>query len=251
MLGGLLPRRFWRSLQPAQPSRPRRLLVYWLAASLLTFAAAAVHAGQSLYVAARDNETIRAMTSFGIRRGLATPSDYLPTLQAQVQQFGGIQGLVDELKPPTRSRRFMLGWYRTYNAAFVVRTAVVFALWPWLTFATLMIFQVSMRRAKVRPVHVLRCTIYCCDAGPWLVPLGLFAYVLLSGRVLPPLGLGMPLGAHGMMLAVLALPLYTTCRLWAAYRFYLRFDHPLATAVASQVIVPLFLFTAAGLLSSL
>src|SRR3954447_11621018 len=29
-LGGLRPRRFWAQLHPAQPSRSRRLLVYWL-----------------------------------------------------------------------------------------------------------------------------------------------------------------------------------------------------------------------------
>src|SRR3954462_7960402 len=29
-LGSLRPRRFWAQLHPAQPSRPRRLVVYWL-----------------------------------------------------------------------------------------------------------------------------------------------------------------------------------------------------------------------------
>jgi hypothetical protein len=33
--GGLLPARFWSSLKPSQPSRPRRLVVYWLVTSLL------------------------------------------------------------------------------------------------------------------------------------------------------------------------------------------------------------------------
>src|SRR5437867_9803555 len=30
LLGGLRPRRFWSSLLPVQPSRPRRLLMYWV-----------------------------------------------------------------------------------------------------------------------------------------------------------------------------------------------------------------------------
>ena len=35
MLGGLRPRRFWSSLKPSQPSRPRRVVLYWLIATLL------------------------------------------------------------------------------------------------------------------------------------------------------------------------------------------------------------------------
>src|SRR5215213_6018623 len=30
LLGGLRPGRFWRTLFPTQPSRPRRLILYWL-----------------------------------------------------------------------------------------------------------------------------------------------------------------------------------------------------------------------------
>ena len=35
LLGGVLPRRFWRSLRPSQPSAPRRLVLYWVLATLL------------------------------------------------------------------------------------------------------------------------------------------------------------------------------------------------------------------------
>src|SRR5688572_1004938 len=35
MAGGLRPARFWSSLKPSQPSRPGRLVLYWLIASLL------------------------------------------------------------------------------------------------------------------------------------------------------------------------------------------------------------------------
>jgi len=51
--------------------------------------------------------------------------------------------------------------------------------WPWLTFAALMIFQASMRRAKVQRSHVLRCVIYSADLSIW--------YVLLSGLVMSAL----------------------------------------------------------------
>jgi hypothetical protein len=34
-VGILLPRRFWQTLQPVQPSRPRRLILYWVLTTLL------------------------------------------------------------------------------------------------------------------------------------------------------------------------------------------------------------------------
>src|SRR3954468_19436061 len=35
MIGGITPRRFWRDLHPAQPSRPKRLVLYWMVTLLL------------------------------------------------------------------------------------------------------------------------------------------------------------------------------------------------------------------------
>ena len=40
----LLPRRFWRTLFPTQPSFPRRLLLYWLLVAAIATAQAAVSA---------------------------------------------------------------------------------------------------------------------------------------------------------------------------------------------------------------
>jgi len=42
-LGGLRPWRFWRSLNPVQPSSPRRLIVYWGVYSLILLPAAVAH----------------------------------------------------------------------------------------------------------------------------------------------------------------------------------------------------------------
>src|SRR5689334_1067676 len=39
LLGGMRPRRFWTTLRPAQPSRPRRLVKYWLIYSVSILAA--------------------------------------------------------------------------------------------------------------------------------------------------------------------------------------------------------------------
>jgi hypothetical protein len=248
LAGGLLPRRFWRGLQPAQPSRPKRLLAYWLLASLLTFGAVFIQAAQSVYVAASVNQSLRAAMLFGIQRNLATPSAARADLQGRVDRAGGAQALVDETHPPTWGARFFAGWYRYYPVRDALQAPLVFAIWPWLTFATLMIFATSMRRAKVRPVHVLRCAVYCCDAGVWIVPLALL--VFFASAAPSALARHMPLPTDGLILATFVLPFYTTYRLAAAYRLYLRFDHPFATAAASQVIAPLVALAALKLLAS-
>jgi hypothetical protein len=112
---------------------------------------------------------------------------------------------------------------------------------PWLTLATLMIFRASMRRAKVKASHVLRCSIYSCDAGVVLVPVA----GLLASRsayfLVPALG---GAGIDWRMMAAMIFAAYTGYRLAAAYSLYMRFDRPAATALASQAIVLLFVVAA-------
>ena len=38
LLGGLRPGRFWRTLFPTQPSRPQRLVLYWIIVAMTMFA---------------------------------------------------------------------------------------------------------------------------------------------------------------------------------------------------------------------
>jgi hypothetical protein len=107
-----------------------------------------------------------------------------------------------------------------------------------------MIFRASMRRAKVRPVHVLRCTVYCCDCGIWLL--------LVLAVVLPTVGEESDFSwwnrtTATTLLAAAAIALLTFYRLARAYRLYLKFDHPWATAAASQII--LLLLTAVVLVN--
>ena len=52
------------------------------------------------------------------------------------------------------------------NAAFWA--LVVCSLWTWMTLLAFQVFRISMRRARVKPVHVLRCVVYSFDIGAWL-----------------------------------------------------------------------------------
>jgi hypothetical protein len=242
MLGNIMPRRFWRGLQPAQPSRVRRLLVYWLVVALLPLFTWLGHAGWSFYSAAKENNRRRAVAVPSMINFLKTPSAYQDRLQAQVDAAGGVQAFVDANVPPTRSRPFVQKWYGEYSRTCPLDPLLplAFAAWPWLTFAALMVFAASMRRAKVRPSHVLRCAVYCGDVGAWLIPLAMGLYLLLV-KPGTPLARDWTAGAVSGVLAAAVLPLLTAYRLAAAYRLYLRFDHPRATAAAAQLIVWLVL----------
>ncbi|MFQ5502553.1 MAG: hypothetical protein ACE5EQ_09675 [Phycisphaerae bacterium] len=177
--------------------------------------------------------------------------------------------------------------------------------WPFATFLTLMIFQASMRRAKIKTVHVLRCVIYSADVLVWLIAailifkvaqfafeffdtpieigkhvlffswilvlinrgfmglisqkirtIGFLAYLLPVLRMLAWLGFALVLDAwfehrwysgNGFIMVhrAFSIPviavffLIGVYRLIIAYRLYLQFDRPIATVLASQMIVAL------------
>ena len=252
LVGGFLPRRFWRSLRPSQPSAPRRLVLYWVLATLLVLLMPAVDAVRIFRADAAEHEDRRRRVLLGMQRAIATSTGMnMQMLQQELARAGGLQGWVDERYPPAMSWRFVSGWLFGGRAGDwsrhmpgqwptlkrMLHVPLIYAAWPWLTFVTLMIFRASMRRAKVKTVHVLRCTLYSCDAGVLLVPLG----GLLGGSVayayLPALG---GIGIDYRMVAALLFAGYTSYRLAAAYALYMRFDRPAATALASQGIVLLF-----------
>jgi hypothetical protein len=127
----------------------------------------------------------------------------------------------------------------------LIPCAAASILWPWLTFAALLIYRMSMRQARIRPAHVLRCTIYSADAalvvGPAL--LGVQFFTDPWGNVAFPGGWSawnFVLNPE-TLLVLLAVVLLLTYRLAIAYRRYLRFPHAIAAVLASQVMVSLAL----------
>jgi hypothetical protein len=238
MFAGLRPRKFWSSLKPSQPSRPGRLVLYWLiASSLLPLG----------YVAAVARTAAARVPDY--RRGRAAAVAYAISNAQWVPPGRTVPEWVDEHYPEPLSVAYVETIYRReYAGRFDLhqQVAVLYLLWPWLTLGVLMIFRVSMRKAKVKTVHVLRCVLYCCDAGLWLGA----GVVLASPWLMSELDLGRHLGYRVEAVAAPLLAAVTAWRLAAAYRHYLGFDHPVATAIASQVAVTLgvgvFLYAGAG-----
>jgi hypothetical protein len=115
-----------------------------------------------------------------------------------------------------------------------------------------MVFRISMRRARIRPVHVLRCVLYGGDVLLWvaLVAVPAVAWQAYTFAVTPGGGFGRPYWPAQYFLPAprdgAELALYLACaagvalfarRLVTSYRHYLRFDRPAATVLASQAIV--------------
>ena len=225
----------WSSLRPSQPSRPGRLLAYWLVASLLVPLGYAGVFARTCYWYAEEHNKERA-------RMLASATSFYRTyarmgrLRPNTNGAPTAQAYVDTIAPPPGTPDYFAYVFRLYYEREFGQhlDAVLISLaWPWLTLATLLLFQASMRRAKVKPVHMLRCALYTGDAAPWLLAAALL--------VVPPLVYHFDLRRYmGHRDAVVSAALFaavTAWRLAAAYRNYLRIDHPAATAVASQVIV--------------
>ena len=194
LLGGLRPTRFWSTLYPTQPSRPARLVTDWLLAAAPLATLTALHWGLIVGKVAARPRRFRG-------RG---PFETLRWAMYEDMEVGGF-GLL----------------------------ATMCVAWPWLTLAPLLVFQVSLRRARLKGTHVLRCVLYAGDLCLWLSPLMLLLVLAMwLGGASPPRAYW-----HDVPFVAWALIPWLLYRLHTAYRLYLRFDHAAATVLASQVVV--------------
>jgi hypothetical protein len=254
LLGGLRPAKFWRSIHPAQRSRPGRLVVYWLvAASLLIVATVAHHALFFAQAAARVRTQRVLLTK-------ANPPGS-PYYDGYVREFGSIQRMLDDFYPLPPSRRFFWNAWQE-ERGWTLHLAAFWLEWPPIVFVTLLLFRISMRRARIRPAHVLRCVLYSYDAVWWLGLVVLLAVAVKAAawRGLLPPRYQMP----GLLVPVAPLPqdqffggyrpdvvtdtlfwagvvalVWTGYRLTSAIRHYLTFDHPAATVASAYIIAGL------------
>lgn len=219
------PRRFWSQLSPVHPVKVRRLLLYWVLANVGLLVAVLASPSQQAWQLYRLTQLIRRSlvyvpsTGMYVRRGMPLSSgNYISP--ATVYAWA----------PPVLSWQFLrlCFTYKFENATDWAALTVM--VWPWLTLAALLIFQASMRRVKIRMVHMLRLAIYGCD------------FSLLV--VLAAVGASWVMDEHVLRLALLLCGGVGAYRLSFALQRYLRFDRPLLTALATQAIVLLAVFTA-------
>ena len=107
----------------------------------------------------------------------------------------------------------------------------------------MMIFQWSMMKARVRPMHVVRCVIYSADVIFW-IDLAIAFGLIMSG--IARISGGPEFSPDPVLIyAILALCgwLVFVYRFSTALRRYLQFDHPKSTVWATQIIVALAVFT--------
>lgn len=241
LLGGLRPFKFWRTLRPSMPSRPRRLVVYWvLSISFLVM------------IVAGDFISYTRMVNNDLTKSRKIMLQQYKRWQGPIVDYQGIrhpsaQAFIDSLYPPpwsSASWKLALEAYagNDNNSLLItggqvrligeaVPAMITIVLWPWVTFLVLMIFQQSMRRAKVRPIHVLRTVLYGCDMA-WLIVVAIVVGVIVYHWT-----------DRDEMLTLTALLLagFMALRLWAAYGRYLKVRHAIGVAIVSQMIMLLTL----------
>jgi hypothetical protein len=283
LIGGFTPRRFWAELLPQQPSKVRRIVLYSLIYSALLFAVCAIQfVGDCLeyktMISVQRAQTLSELTgrTTGIRPGARWTSvhDALGQIWLRAKlyyqnggypgamddnevrgiivQYGSINRYLDDLYPPPPSPRFFRDVFiytegrRSYGDEGVyLHVLVLILFWPWLTVAALMIFQITLRRFRLRASHLVRVAIYSGDIFFWL-GCALLVPMLLD---LTETGISKS-GTYRLHLwqdTIRMMVLYGfaiawlifSIRIWIACRKYLQFDHALATIISTQIIVVL------------
>jgi hypothetical protein len=211
---------FWKELSPANPVRKMRLLIYWLAANLIFLVPILVPIIQDV----AGNISAINQRNFRINH-IFTPVAGATYYRAA----NGIRITAAQYRQPVPSVfswNYLRAVLPNHPLDPIVDPPVVeLLLWPWLTLVSLLVFQISMRRAKIKFAHVLRCAIYGCNFG--FLAAGVLGLLWLLG------GLNQSAG----YILLLIFPIVGTYRLAFAYEQYLRFSHPFLTVAASQFVV--------------
>ncbi len=112
-------------------------------------------------------------------------------------------------------------------------------VWACLSGAALMLFQISMRRGRLKPIHLARSVLYSFDPPFWLVLFllgcvltSLFSIVNNPGSAFAGFGF---LDGRFPPWIVPAIGL-SAWRMQAACKLYLRFTWPTGTVLATQII---------------
>jgi len=236
LVGSQSPRRFWTTLHPAQPSNRRRLFIYVLLTTLPVVL---------LFTAHIVNNSLGLIAANAANRAWLTASLMNPRTPAQkswadslVVKHPTTQAAIDSVYPPRIPiTHLVVAAIATGGDALIVTLLVL--VYPLLTLAALLVFQISMKRAKVRTTHVARCWAYSFDV---VLPWSLIAtpLVALESFIFPTTPWIQRSDLFPWLLALwFGLALFAACRLAVAYHRYLRFDRPYWTVLATQIIAVL------------
>lgn len=232
-LAGWRPKKFWTSLHPAQPSRVGRLLVYWMLNTLWLALPILIILGILTIDVSRIHTAGRARLSI-----FFTTRAKPDSIQRIISSDGSIQNYLNRVYPTSA-----LAIFKSVTEYESVQTGLLIFLglslsWPWVSLLSLLVFQASMRKRKIRVMHVLRCVIYASEVmciGVILFSLH-FGWRFFSGAsVINP----EPVFAQLSLLTMLSLVILGSIRLASAYKHYLQMDRPVMVIMASQIIVVL------------
>lgn len=209
LAAGLRPRRFWQGLHPVQPCYRGRLFRY-----------ACLTMGVQLLVMVVSHLTWAYEGLVATANGWGAPPAGVPG--------PSISAVLAQSMTRLDARTLLVGCW----------PPLMLLLWSAVSCLTLFIFQTSMRRARLRSVHVFRAVVYSFDLLLW------FAVLLLSvdsarmifaveSATVPHVEVLFGLIRCCVVVACISLAAY---RLMMAYRHYLQFDRPYATILASQII---------------
>jgi hypothetical protein len=211
--GGWRPLAFWSSVRPSHAPAPRRLIRYWI----LTF-------GSLLLINVALTLVVEYTFPPTFRWAANTPHQ---------ANLGPLIALWNQ-------------WINCLISNIALRGLAIFTfvmmLWPWLTLAALLVFQISMSRARIRAVHVLRCVIYCADVQLTIA----FVALLCSPAILSEpnrfINPNVTLVDYLLSAAWIIAYLIIIGRLMIAYILYLHFSHPVSVVLTAQLMAALFFF---------
>lgn len=232
LIGGLRPRKFWSTLHPLQPSRPRRLWIYFAIAMLTGLVPAVIQLASSVE---REYANVRLIRAQYVNM-VQTPRG--AGLRATNPGLTPQQIALKYAPQPTFDTLRRIAW-RDGSLPFALAAAFLPAGWALLTCAAMMIFQFSMELAKVKPIHALRCVLYSADVVAWVnFAAGIaFAAAFIFDRAANSPGYSLSAGYLVWEIGIfLASTTFIYRMIVAAWR-YLRFDHTIATILVTQFIV--------------
>ncbi len=198
----LLPVRFWKPLHPSHPPQLRRLVLYRIT-------------GAAIYL-------ICIMIQCFVETALIS-SFYLSSFNS-----------FDNMMSAFRRAQFI---YASRPGAFTI-DVVVYGLLPlaasWVMLGALCVFRISMKRARIRTAHVVRCVVYSVDPSGWSATaiLVTFSHLVLMAISRPTWWSD----TYSPML-ICGWISFNFYRLYEAYKQYLRFERSFATILAASIIV--------------